>query len=468
MSMPSLHPYQREPLRAILRSVLRREGHTFSIMMSRQAGKNELSAQLEVGLLVRFAARGGDGVKASPTFRPQTLTSLARLIARLRDAGLGQLWVPEYGQTVRLGRARMRFFSAAPSANVVGATASLILEIDEAQAVDAEKYQKDFRPMAAAANATTVLYGTAWDGATLLERAKEEHLALERRDGIRRHFEYDWETVAAVNPDYRRFVEAERARLGEDHPLFRTQYALRPLAGDGRAFPPAALDALRGDHPLQTAPTPGRRYVAGIDLAGEAETEEARPSRRDSTVVVIGEVVAADTPPGLDGLRAAAFPPRLRVVHLRIWTGERHAALFAQLVRLLREWEVARVVVDATGVGAGVASFLRDTLGARVEPFHFTAASKSDLAFRLLAAVPAGRLALPAGDAPELRRAWREIALARTASRPNGLLALFVDPAEGHDDVLMALALALYAAEEARPRAARGRTGISALPSAQP
>ncbi|GIW05543.1 MAG: hypothetical protein KatS3mg060_0348 [Dehalococcoidia bacterium] len=464
MPMPALRPYQREPLRAILRSILARDGRTFSIMMSRQAGKNELSAQLEVGLLVRFAAQGGDGIKASPTFRPQTLTSLARLIARLHDAGLGALWIPEHGQTIRLGRARMRFFSAAPTANVVGATAGLILEIDEAQDVDAEKYQKDFRPMGATTNATTVLYGTAWDGTTLLERAKEEHLALERRDGIRRHFEYDWQTVAAFNPDYRRFVEAERTRLGEDHPLFRTQYALLPLTGEGRAFSASALDALRGVYPRQPAPTPGRRYVAGIDLAGEAEESDeaargARRRRRDSTVVVIGEVIPPTVPPALEGLRIAALPPGLRVVQIQIWTGERHATLFSQLVRLLRAWNVARVVVDATGVGAGVASFLRDTLGSRVEPFHFTAAAKSDLAFRLLAAVPAGRLTLPAGDDPELRRAWHELALARTAHRPNGQLALFVDPAEGHDDFVMALALALYAAEEARPRAARGRAG---------
>jgi hypothetical protein len=459
MPMPPLRPYQREPLRAIVRSVLQREGRTFSVMMSRQAGKNELSAQLEVGLLVRFARAGGDGIKASPTFRPQTLISLARLIARLHDAGLDALWTPEHGQTIRLGRARMRFFSAAPAANVVGATASLILEIDEAQDVDPEKYLKDFRPMAAATNATTVLYGTAWDGATLLERVKDEHLALERRDGIRRHFEYDWQSVARENPAYRRFVDAERARLGDDHPLFRTQYALRPLAGEGRAFPAATLDAMRGAFPLDRAPRPEHRYVAGIDLAGEAEedpTQRARAPRHDSTVVVIGEVVPAAAPPALEGVRTAAFPPGLRVAHLRIWTGERQAALFAQLVRLLREWNVARVAVDATGVGAGVASFLRDTLGPRVEPVHFTAAAKSDLAFRLLAAAPAGRLTLPAGDDPALRRAWRELALARTASRPNGQLALFVDPAEGHDDVLMALALALYAAEEARPRAAKG------------
>ncbi len=218
--MPPLRPYQLEPLRAIWRSVRDRAGMSFSVMMARQAGKNELSAQLEVRLLLRFAPFGGDGIKASPTFRPQTLNSLDRLKARLDDAGLGGLWRAERGYIVRLGRARMVFLSAEPSAQVVGHTAGLILEVDEAQDVLPEKFDKDFRPMGSAANATTVYYGTPWDGDSLLEQVKVRHLELERRDGIRRHFEYDWETVARYNPAYGLYVRAERERLGETHPLF--------------------------------------------------------------------------------------------------------------------------------------------------------------------------------------------------------------------------------------------------------
>ena len=54
--------------------------------------------------------------------------------------------------------------------------------------------------MAAANGATTVFYGTAWDDANLLERSKQAHLEPERRDGVRRHFEYDWRVVAALQP----------------------------------------------------------------------------------------------------------------------------------------------------------------------------------------------------------------------------------------------------------------------------
>jgi hypothetical protein len=453
--MPALRPYQIEPLRAILRSVRERAGRTFTVMMSRQAGKNELSAQIEVAILALAARRGGDGIKASPTFRPQTLNSMERLKRRLNDAGFSGFWTGENGYAVRLGNARMLFFSASPGANVVGATAGLLLEIDEAQDVAADKYARDFRPMGATSNVTTVLYGTAWDDSTLLETTKQQNLELERRDGVRRHFEYDWQTVAAFNPDYRRYVEGELERLGADHPLFRTQYALRTIAGEGRAFPPATLAAIAGDHPRELGPRPGAVYVAGIDLAGEAEELEgaalrAANPRRDSTVVTIAEVIPA-----------VPFPSSLRVVAFHRWTGVRHGALYAGLVTLLRDvWHCRRIVVDATGVGAGVASFLRDTLGARiVRPFTFSAASKSDLAFRLLASAGAGRLKLYAGDDDDVLAARRELALARTAARPGGLITLFVDPAEGHDDYVMSIALTVDAAEEYRPRAASGRFG---------
>src|SRR5215207_5949957 len=102
-------------------------------------------------------------------------------------------------------RARQLFLSAEAGSNVVGHTADLLLEVDEAQDVDIEKYDKELQPMAAANGATTVFYGTAWDDANLLERSKQRHLEQERRDGRRRHFEYDWRVVAAHNPPYARF-----------------------------------------------------------------------------------------------------------------------------------------------------------------------------------------------------------------------------------------------------------------------
>ena len=279
--MPIVHhlrPYQTEVGRAVMESVLRRRGRVFTVEMARQGGKNELSAQLELLLLTLHMASGGSLVKAAPTFLPQAVISMQRLKQRLDDAGYGGVWSPEQANGIRLGRARQLFLSAEPSANVVGATASVLLEVDEAQDVESDRFAKAFRPMGASTNATTVLYGTPWDRHTLLEAMAEEGRELEARDGVRRHFRFDWETVAAHNPLYRLYVESERARLGEEHPLFRTQYRLLPVAGGDGLFTAGQRAQLQGDHARQPAPVAGRTYVAGLDLAGEPWGSGSRAS----------------------------------------------------------------------------------------------------------------------------------------------------------------------------------------------
>ena len=179
-----LRPYQIEAGRAILDSVLRRRGLSFSVEIARQGGKNELSVQLEALLLTLHLSQDVDSVKCAPTFDPQARISLRRLWSRLVEAGLSSIAAVEAGHIVRVGRARTLFMSAGPDANVVGHSAQLLLEVDEAQDVDEEKFDREFRPMAATTNATIGFYGTAWSETTLLERAKQRHLELERRDGI--------------------------------------------------------------------------------------------------------------------------------------------------------------------------------------------------------------------------------------------------------------------------------------------
>ncbi len=452
-----LRTYQVQIGRAILDSVLRRKGLTFSVEIARQGGKNELSSQLEVLLLTLFLARGGNLVKAAPTFLPQVLISMMRLKERLNDAGFGGFWSSEAGHIIRLGNARQLFFSADRSANVVGATAHILLEIDEAQDVDKEKYYKEFRPMGASTNVTAVLYGTPWDDSTLLEEAKQTNLELERKDGVRRHFSFDWEAVAQENPHYGRYVEAEQERLGRDHPLFRTQYLLLPLKGGGGFLSPQQRAQMQGQHQRRSRPSPGRVYVAGIDIAGQAEEaqDEALRSitpRRDSTVVTIAEL---DFPISDDLIRG----PVARIVEHYWWTGRTHASLYPQLVDILRNvWRCRRVVVDSTGLGEGVASFLERALGSSVVTrFKFSAQSKSSLAFDLLAAVNSGRLKMYAPDgSPEYQEFWNQMERARGFYRPNQTMNFYVDPSRGHDDFLMSLAL-LVKASEYEPRTARGR-----------
>ncbi len=160
LSMRQLRPYQREVAMAILNSVFGRKGLTFSVEIARQGGKNELSAQLELLLLTLYMAEPQNLIKCSPTFKPQTVISMARLKDRLNDAGFIGIWAAELGYIIRLGNARTIFLSADESANVVGNTAHILLEIDESQNVGKDKYNKEFKPMGATTNVTTVHYGT--------------------------------------------------------------------------------------------------------------------------------------------------------------------------------------------------------------------------------------------------------------------------------------------------------------------
>ena len=448
-----LRPYQVEAGRAIARSVFRRRGDSISVMMARQAGKNELSAQLELLLLTTHMAWGVDAIKCAPTFQPQARISLRRLWSRLTEAGLAPICIREEGHIIRVGQARQVFLSAEPQSNVVGHTAQLLLEVDEAQDVDKEKFDKDFRPMAAAANATTVYYGTPWDDASLLEEARETHLELERRDGVRRHFQYDWQAVAECNPAYGRYVEGERQRLGENHPLFITQYCLKPISGGGRLFSPSQRAQLQGEHSRRNAPAEGETYVAGLDLGGEAAEGQASHTH-DASVLTIARLAF----PASDAL---IQEPRIDVVEHCTFRGEPHDALHARLVDLLgRVWRVRRVAVDATGLGEAIARFLATALRSEVVlAVRFSAESKSRLGYRLLAAVNGGRLKMYAQDgSPEYRDFWREAEQARASYRPNRLMNFYVEPSQGHDDYLMSLALLVETAQEVRPRTARGRT----------
>lgn len=445
-----LRSYQLEPARAIVESVLRGEGLLFAVMMPRQAGKNETSAQIEAMLLNLYRRRGGYLIKAAPTFRPQAINSLQRLEALLEASALGAPQREE-GYILRVGRARAVFLSGAPGANVVGATANILLEGDEAQDLDAEVWNKAFRPMAASTNATTVLWGTAWTRTTLLAQTIRALQRLEAQDGRRRVFIIPWERVAAEVPAYGTYVRSEIARLGRDHPLIRTQYLLEEIETEGGMFPPATRRLMEGTHPREHAPRPSARYALLVDVAGGAEEgsflrgaalREAQP-RKDSTALTVVEIIPTPT------------LPRYHVVDRAQWTGTPQEELCGALARLTEHWGAERLIVDATGLGAPLAHALGRLLGARVKPFTFTAQSKSALGWAFLALCNAGRFR---DHAPEPEptedgtraQFWREVAAAEleVLDGPQRLMRWGVSDPTLHDDFLTSAALCALLEEE--------------------
>ena len=221
-----LRAYQSEVAGAVIDSVLNQRGLSLAVMFPRQSGKNELQAQLEAYLLLLHHTQDVEIVKVSPTWRPQSLNAMRRLERVLRSQPLAEQvgWARENGYMIRVGRARISFFSGEAQSNIVGATASLLLEVDEAQNVGIEKFDTQIAPMAASTDATRVFWGTAWTVDTLLARELRAAQRIEAGDGLRRVFRRDALEIGQVVPAYARFVAGQVERLGREHPSVRTQY----------------------------------------------------------------------------------------------------------------------------------------------------------------------------------------------------------------------------------------------------
>jgi hypothetical protein len=449
-----LYPYQEEIGDAIIDSVLGDKGITFTCMLARQMGKNEISAIVESYLL--SCMDSGTIIKGAPTFKPQVINSRLRLLSILENPLTADHVWRSFGYMIGVARnkrevraqtgPRVMFFSASPESNIVGATASLLLEIDEAQDIAVDKFNRDLRPMASTKNTTTVLYGTAWTDDTLLAMVRANNLALEQQDGIKRHFEYDWRALAAINPHYKRFVEAEIARLGEDHLTIRTQYNLQPISGAGFLLSDMQHYLLRGSHDWEHEPNDtGDIYLLGMDVGGEerpkAGDEMKLASKRDSTIITVGRV----------SYNEFALP-KLEIVHQYWFTGMHHSDQYAATCEIMRQWNVRRLVIDATGLGEALASLLTDKFGEqRITPFKFSRPSKSKLTYQFLSMINSGRLKMYKSDKAPTNihhEVWKQLRLARYRVPGEELIDMFVPVGEGHDDMLMSIALCCEAIRE--------------------
>ncbi len=493
-----LRKYQRGVAEAVVTSVLRHQGKSFVVMFPRQSGKNELQAQIEAYLLMLFSQDGGDIVKISPTWKPQSLNAMRRLESTLRRNIITKdLWEKESGYIYRIGNARVFFLSGAPETNIVGATASLLLEVDEAQDVQITKFDRDIAPMAASQNATRIFWGTAWTADTLLARELSAARKAEQESqlpGDIRAFCIDANVVAAEVPAYGSFVSGQVRRLGRQHPLIRTQYFCEEIGGETGLFNEKRIAAMQGIHPPCSEPNESGVYILLIDVAGADETSAHRADQtgnaeiRDATAVTICRISfptrreksgidifprqsscegcgtalqSGNSDEEVDPVSPAACAPVWEVLQRMLWLNIPLSDQYDRLTDLISLWNPERIVIDSTGIGAGIASFLIRAAGdSRVTPFTFSSASKSKLGWDFLAIIDSGRwheysdnLTISDPEQTELQVLfYRQLRFCKSEllPGPNKLMRWGVpeglrDPASGefvHDDLVFSAALA--------------------------
>jgi hypothetical protein len=407
----TLRSYQVDVALAILNSIRLKIGLTFCVLFPRQSGKNELQAQLECYLLACLASKDTDIVKFSPTWKPQTLNAMRRLERTLQGNLLLQdLWTKRQGYIYQVGKAKVVFFSGGQRASIVGATAGTLLEVDEAQDISIAKYDKDIAPMAASTNATRVLWGTAWTDRTLLARERRLCEEEQKKDGIQRVFRVNGDEVGKEVKAYQLYVENQVRRLGRNHPFVKTQYFSEEIDGVGGMFTEERMMMMFGKHQPRRQPDRERVYAMTIDVAGSDETrqEEIASSiqedeigrEHDLTALTVFELDLSTLEDPLIGA------PRFNVVYRRVWQNVKMSEQYVYISAQIDIWHPYRVVVDATGIGQGLESFLAKKYGSVILPFVFNLKSKSELAWKWLSMIDSGRYKeyeYEGGDEDELR-----------------------------------------------------------------
>jgi hypothetical protein len=385
-----LRPYQAAAVEAVISSIYHRRGMEFVWIFPRQSGKDEAIASMLTYLLMYYMDKSGEMVVINPTFKPQTETSMRRLETRLRTNVLTRgIWKRKSGYIYTMHQCLCTYMSADPAAHVVGATANLLLVINEAQDIQPFKFDKDLSPMVASTNATRLFSGTRWTSNTLLERELIAAQDQEKKDGRQRVFFFTAEDVRVHVPAYGRHVDGVVAKLGRQHPLVKTQYFSETIDAQAGMFPPGRQALMHGSHPERLEPEPGKLYAFLIDVAGQDEArstgeEILQNPGRDSTALKIVEI-------SLETVEVLGKPTYL-VQYRREWIGEKHVKVFGQLRALATSWRPQYIVIDATGVGEGLWSLLDNAYGPdQVLPVKFTPLVKSDLGYGFIGIIESGR-----------------------------------------------------------------------------
>ncbi len=372
-----------------------KEGEILTCLSSRQTMKNETEAMAECRLLSIFQGiPGSTYIRTAPTWKPQIVQSKIRLEKHIdADPLLDQSKVRQReGFIVQYGKGMLQFMSGGATSNVVGATASIGLSIDEAHKIDANKFEEDFMPFTASTNAPCIMWGVAADELDLL------HEYRLHGEGTDRSMVYPWDIWAELSEPYAKHCENRKSKLGESHPIWLTQYCLKAVQSAGAYLKDHHRTALfSGDHPQLSAPRAGMAYGILIDIGGESELDaddeaiRAEEPTRDSTCGVIFEYDSAQA------VDHTTFND-VRLVTGFHWTGKQHLAviegdrdIIKDLSALAKHWQVRSGVCDARGVGHAVAKALHRRIPC-ILPYEASQSSVSEDCYDLLARLNAGKV----------------------------------------------------------------------------
>lgn len=457
LSKRPLRGVQPEMIKRVENFLARHEGGVMTVLSSRQTGKNETSAILQRRHLWRHqnSRYKSSWIRTAPTHEPQIVNSKKRLEELMQIDRKNVIGHPMFlkkkiqkseGYIWKLGNATVEFMSSGPHSNVVGATASECLDMDEAHKINLAKFDEDFAPFTASTNAGTLLWGVAADGMDVIEHYRKLNQEQGRED---LNLYYPCDIWAEANPIYAAHLESRIKALGYDHPIFKTQYRLLPVANEGTYLNSKQVRSLlSGEHERHIKPERNRQYEILIDLA--AGNEDFNPDSEfvgegetatDSTIIWIYEVT--------DELAANGLFPKILIRNLIWWTGVSLVEQEAEIEKLIEYWNAGKVTIDAVGVGRQIAESMAkkfgsfdpkdEIVGGGVHAYVANKHSVSDDCFDLLARLNADSVKMFADDGSEEYKQFTKQCGWTKYQSSKGCMNLIKPKSDKHIDMIKAL-----------------------------
>ncbi|MFD9815145.1 terminase large subunit domain-containing protein [Streptomyces sp. NPDC059080] len=358
-----LRPYQLPFARRILESLIIEDSAKLTALWSRQSGKSETVADVVAGaaimlprlakvfpdLLGKFKEGLWIGVFAPTDEMSETLFS--RIVGRLSSERAQDILAdPEIdeklvarGKVLHLKRcgSLIRKQTAHPKAMIEGQTYHLVV-IDEAQAADDKVLNKSIGPMLASTAGLMVMTGTpTYTKSGFYEQIQKNRRNANRKGHKQDHFQVDWKTVSKHVPRYKKFVQSEMDRLGEESDEFKLSYRLIWLLDKGMLVTSDRFDAL-GDTSMRVVQEWHRSpVVVGID-----------PARKTDSTIVTVCWVNWDYPDEYGNYEH-------RILNWLDLQGMDWETQYYRIVEFLNHYSAFAIGIDSGGLGDVVASRLR-------------------------------------------------------------------------------------------------------------
>lgn len=468
----TMFPYQEQFSKRVIRSVLENDGEEITALFSRQSGKSETIALTVGGLMIilpqlanmpmfaddpRFSMfKDGFWVGIFAPSQRQAQITYSRIKARIQskpaqlilaDPEFNLYFTTSNGQTVTLSNGSFATaISASDGSNIEGESFKLII-CEECQDISNFKIRKSIHPMGAAYNASIVKIGTATtskgDFYDAIQRNKRNDEI--KKSHIRNHFEYDYRVAAKYNPNYAKYVEKEKARLGERSDEFRMAYCLEWIIERGMFVDLAVLEATCGEFTIERiAYDRTSTHVAGIDLGGKG----------DSTIITMVEVnwsIPAILESRVNEETGEEEVYEAYNTYIKDWYAIEnepdYEVQYALACDYLDKWRIARIVCDATRE-ASFAHRLKANRKEEVIPYIFTTKSKSELYKHLDKEISAGRARYCSGEATRDTREYKQF-LEQMGDLQKGYSGAYMvvahpDEKGAHDDYCDSWALAVW------------------------